>query len=197
MKGRKFSAAPAIRNLRFLNVVDSYGFFGAWPILWRVSARTSARSSARNQDRFERLAGADQFEAARRLGQRQYMRGHWPDIHAAALQQIGGLHPAVPDATAVDGVQGRALDQPVTEVDRNRARWRADQTEIATRLRVAELRAQSGAWRTALALLRELRQLFPEQGEAAAKALLSRIQNPKQKYSEHLTVSRFIPRQST
>jgi LacI family transcriptional regulator len=38
---------------------------------------------------------------------------------------------------------------------------------------------------------------IPEQGEAAAKALLSRIQNPKQKYSEHLTVSRFIPRQST
>ena len=38
---------------------------------------------------------------------------------------------------------------------------------------------------------------IPEQGEAAAKALLSRLQNPKQKYSEHLTVSRFIPRQST
>jgi len=38
---------------------------------------------------------------------------------------------------------------------------------------------------------------IPEQGEAAAKALLSRIQNPKQKYSEHLTVSRFVPRQST
>jgi LacI family transcriptional regulator len=38
---------------------------------------------------------------------------------------------------------------------------------------------------------------IPEQGEAAAKALLSRMQNPKQKYSEHLTVSRFIPRQST
>ena len=38
---------------------------------------------------------------------------------------------------------------------------------------------------------------IPEQGEAAAKALLARIQNPKQKYSEHLTGSRFIPREST
>ena len=38
---------------------------------------------------------------------------------------------------------------------------------------------------------------IPEQGEAAAKALLSRLQNPKQKYTEHLTVSRFIPREST
>ncbi len=49
--------------------------------------------------------------------------------------------------------------------------WRGDRAEIAIRLRVAELRAQSGAWRTALALLRELRQLFPEQGEAAGRAL--------------------------
>jgi LacI family transcriptional regulator len=38
---------------------------------------------------------------------------------------------------------------------------------------------------------------IPEQGEAAAKALLSRLQNPKQKFTEHLTVSRFMPRQST
>ena len=36
---------------------------------------------------------------------------------------------------------------------------------------VAELRAQAGAWRTSLALLREMRQLFPEQGEAARRAL--------------------------
>lgn len=49
--------------------------------------------------------------------------------------------------------------------------WRGDQTEIATRLRVAELRAQAGSWRTSLALLRELRQLFPERGEAASRAL--------------------------
>ena len=38
---------------------------------------------------------------------------------------------------------------------------------------------------------------IPEQGEAAAKALLSRLENPKLKHREHLTVSRFIPRQST
>ena len=38
---------------------------------------------------------------------------------------------------------------------------------------------------------------IPEQGQAAAEALLTRIKDPKQKYSEHLTVSKFIPRQST
>ena len=49
--------------------------------------------------------------------------------------------------------------------------WRGDGVEIATRLRVAELRAQAGAWRTSLALLREMRQVFPEHGEAARRAL--------------------------
>ena len=49
--------------------------------------------------------------------------------------------------------------------------WRGDGIEIATRLRVAELRAQSGAWRTALALLREMQSLFPEQDETARRAL--------------------------
>ena len=49
--------------------------------------------------------------------------------------------------------------------------WRGDGVEIATRLRVAELRAQAGAWRTSLALLREMLALFPEQGEAARRAL--------------------------
>ncbi len=49
--------------------------------------------------------------------------------------------------------------------------WRGDEIEIATRLRVAELRAQAGAWRTSLALLREMRHLFPEQDETARRAL--------------------------
>ena len=50
--------------------------------------------------------------------------------------------------------------------------WRGDGVEIAIRLRIVELRAQSGAWRTALVLLREMRRLFPEQEEAAARALV-------------------------
>jgi len=46
--------------------------------------------------------------------------------------------------------------------------WRGDAEELALRLRVAELRAHSGAWRAALALLREtaetdLAQAWPEQ----------------------------------
>jgi hypothetical protein len=49
--------------------------------------------------------------------------------------------------------------------------WRGDGAEPALRLRVAELRAQAGAWRGSLALLRELRQLFPDQAEVAGRAL--------------------------
>ena len=49
--------------------------------------------------------------------------------------------------------------------------WRGDGIETALRFRVAELRAAAGSWRTALALLRELRQTFPEQDTAAARTL--------------------------
>jgi hypothetical protein len=49
--------------------------------------------------------------------------------------------------------------------------WRGDGVEMATRLRVAELRAQAGAWRTALGLLREARGLFPEQEASLGRAL--------------------------
>ncbi len=49
--------------------------------------------------------------------------------------------------------------------------WRGDGIETALRFRVAELRAAAGSWRTALALLRELRQAFPEQETAAGRAL--------------------------
>ena len=42
------------------------------------------------------------------------------------------------------------------------ATWRGDGREAATRLRTAELLAQSGAWRPALDLLRETEALFPD-----------------------------------
>jgi len=41
--------------------------------------------------------------------------------------------------------------------------WRGDQLEIDTRLRIAELRAGAGAWRMALAALREARAMFPDE----------------------------------
>lgn len=41
--------------------------------------------------------------------------------------------------------------------------WRGDARDFALRLRAAELHVRSGAWRPALAMLRDTEQLFPEQ----------------------------------
>jgi len=46
--------------------------------------------------------------------------------------------------------------------------WRGDGQELALRLRVAALRADAGAWRQALGLLRETETLFPEEAEVIA-----------------------------
>ncbi len=47
-------------------------------------------------------------------------------------------------------------------LDRQLYDWRGDQHELALRERVAALRAESGAWRPALALLRETLSIFPD-----------------------------------
>jgi tetratricopeptide (TPR) repeat protein len=44
--------------------------------------------------------------------------------------------------------------------------WRGDAQELALRERIADLRGQTGAWRVALATLRQARIDFPEQGAA-------------------------------
>ena len=49
--------------------------------------------------------------------------------------------------------------------------WRGDGRELALRLRVAELRGQSGAWRPALAMLRETEGLYPDQREEVRSRL--------------------------
>ena len=41
--------------------------------------------------------------------------------------------------------------------------WRGDSRELALRERIAELRGQTGAWRVALAMLRQAETDFPEQ----------------------------------
>jgi len=51
--------------------------------------------------------------------------------------------------------------------------WRGDATEIALRHRIAELRARTGAWRTALALLRESEALDPDHKPALHARLQS------------------------
>ena len=41
--------------------------------------------------------------------------------------------------------------------------WRGDARELALRERLADLRGQTGAWRTALSILRQARVDFPDQ----------------------------------
>src|SRR5258708_4753864 len=41
--------------------------------------------------------------------------------------------------------------------------WRGDRRDLALRLRIAELREKSGAWRAAFAMLRSTRTAFPDQ----------------------------------
>jgi hypothetical protein len=43
--------------------------------------------------------------------------------------------------------------------------WRGDRRDLAQRLRIAALREQTGAWRTAFAMLRDAKAAFPEQGD--------------------------------
>ncbi len=50
--------------------------------------------------------------------------------------------------------------------------WRGDGLEVDTRLRIAELRAQAGAWRRALADLRETRQIFPDEAARIRQRLM-------------------------
>ncbi len=52
--------------------------------------------------------------------------------------------------------------QAADALDKQIYAWRGDGRELAVRLRTAELRAQSGAWRSALALLRETQTLWPD-----------------------------------
>ena len=49
--------------------------------------------------------------------------------------------------------------------------WRGDARELALRTRVAELRGQTGAWRVALATLRQAETDFPEQAAATHERL--------------------------
>ena len=56
-------------------------------------------------------------------------------------------------------------------LDRQLYTWRGDYHELALRERVAALRAESGAWRPALALLRETLAMFPDQKAEIRQAM--------------------------
>lgn len=56
--------------------------------------------------------------------------------------------------------------QAADALDRLLYAWRGGKRELALRERIAELRQRSGAWRVALALLRETEALFPDDKDA-------------------------------
>lgn len=62
-------------------------------------------------------------------------------------------------------------------LDRLLFAWRGDGRELSARLRVAELRAQAGAWRSALGLERESENLFPEQKDMIHQRLKDTFAN--------------------
>ena len=105
------------------------------------------------------------------------------DLARAMLQEARGRHRAAWQATigwrsratsrcmparAIRAVELRlaagAIDarQAADRLERLLYAWRGDQHERALRERLAELKARTGAWRAALALLRETEALFPD-----------------------------------
>jgi tetratricopeptide (TPR) repeat protein len=67
----------------------------------------------------------------------------------------------------------RKLDktQAADALDKLSYAWRGDRRELALRERIAELRGQTGAWRVALAALRQAETDFPEQAPAIHQRL--------------------------
>ena len=58
---------------------------------------------------------------------------------------------------------GMTPGQAADALEKRLFAWRGDAEEVALRMRVADLRRQSGAWRQALALLRDTENLWPDQ----------------------------------
>lgn len=63
--------------------------------------------------------------------------------------------------------KGQAADA----LDRLLITWRGDERELAVRERIAALRAETGAWPTGLAILRQARKDFPEHATAISQRL--------------------------
>lgn len=61
--------------------------------------------------------------------------------------------------------------QAADSLDKLLYAWRGDQRELAVRERIAALRAETGAWRSALSLLRDAETDFPEQGKQVHEKL--------------------------
>ncbi|MBV8097390.1 MAG: hypothetical protein JO110_29935 [Acetobacteraceae bacterium] len=71
---------------------------------------------------------------------------------------------AIERATELRLSAGRASPADTAQIlEKSMFAWRGDARELNLRLRAAELRAQSGAWREALDLLRETASVFPEE----------------------------------
>jgi hypothetical protein len=62
-------------------------------------------------------------------------------------------------------------EQAADALDKLLVAWRGDARDLALRERIAELRGQTGAWRTALTLLRQAEADFPEQAASVHEHL--------------------------
>jgi hypothetical protein len=116
-------------------------------------------------------------------------------VRAALLAQAGQINPALALLDRIgngadrrlaaqayrDAVELRLANhllspaQAAEALDRHLYAWRDDESDIAQRLRVGALRAQSGAWRRALQGLRVADQLYPTAHERVLAAELSVI----------------------
>jgi hypothetical protein len=92
-----------------------------------------------------------------------------PDAALAALAKLSESPDRMARALAArEAVELRLVKGTITTtlaadaLDRLLYAWRGDASEVSARLRVAELRRQSGQWRPAISLLRETEQLWPD-----------------------------------
>ncbi len=125
-----------------------------------MHARTMARSTSRAPCcRKRKATAAGALASYDRLAQS-------PDrlVHARAAVR------AVELRLAIGAIDAR---QAADGLERLLYAWRGDRRERALRERLAELEARTGAWRAALALLRESETLFPDD-KAAIHAELDR-----------------------
>jgi hypothetical protein len=94
--------------------------------------------------------------------------GHIAESLALLDRLAAGWDRQVSALAAEDAVEQRLATHQISPrqaadaLDQQIYAWRGGARELRVRTRIAELRAQDGAWRPALALLRETEKLFPE-----------------------------------
>ena len=143
------------------------------PIVAEVAVLADAPSAAVLPD-LPGLALARAMQQERRGEVDAALAGY--DALAAGRDQLDQVRAG---AHAVELRLAQARITPAQAADtlaRQLATWRGDDRELAARLRVAELRGQAKAWRTALELLRETEALFPDRQAAIHTRMTAMMQ---------------------